>query len=250
MQLLKTSIQNYLNTYATQDDRVFCRNDECNGLIQFSRNCQACLTCGRNVCPKCQVIDDELHVERTCAQLVEEKKRREFLTQLFEAAKKFVQDDGPTDSQMVPIGQIDENPYLEKQYKSLKRVFAYHGTVSQAMVPICQIGFDPKRRSGQVHGPGEYFGVVAKMSHGYSQRSRKHLQSSQMIIAYIIRGAYLKTVQNFCYVIMNPTDWKYAFNLPVLIVIYGESEYSPTSPFPIPIPNYADDEQSYVAPFR
>ncbi|CAF1352924.1 unnamed protein product [Rotaria magnacalcarata] len=269
LNLLKSSIQDYLTKNAKQDDRVFCPNDECDGLIKLNLDYQTCLTCGQNVCPKCQVIGDEVHVGRTCAQLLQEKKRREFLPQLFEEAKKFVQENWPTDANMVPIGRIDENPYLEKQYKTLKRFyegikalnhdlppdlgkgfFAYHGTPSAAIVPICQSGFDPKRRSGQVYGPGEYFGVTASVSHGYAQRGNQLTGSNQMIIAYLLRGSHVKTVQNFCYVVANPTDWKFAFNLPVLIVTYGQTASCQSSPFPSTILDYVDDEPSWIAPFR
>jgi HrpA-like RNA helicase len=269
LNLLKSSIQGYLTTNVQQDDRTFCPNDECNGLIKFSRNYQTCLTCGRSVCSKCQVIDDELHVDRTCVQLAEEKKRRKFLPQLFIAAKKFVQDNWPIDTQMQPIGRIDENPYLAKQYKSLARFyegsktlghsfppdlakgfFAYHGSSSQAILPICQNGFDPKRRSGQAYGRGEYFGVTANISHGYSQKEGSQSGFSQIIITFILRCTQITTKENFCYVVDNPIDWKYAFNLPVLIVTYGQASISHTSPFPNTIADYADDDSPWNAPFR
>ncbi|CAF4586410.1 unnamed protein product [Rotaria sp. Silwood2] len=268
MHLLKSSIQYYLTKNAKQDDRVFCPNDECDGLIKFNLDYQTCLTCGQNVCPKCQAINDELHVGRTCDQLCTEKKRREFLPQLFEAAKKFVQENWPTDASMLPIDRIDENPNLEKQYKSLTRFyegfkalnhdfppdlgkgfFTDHGTISSAILAISQSGFDPKRRTGQLHGPGEYFAMTASISHGYSQRANQQIGSNQMIIAYLLRGTHVKTVQNFCYVIANPTDWKYAFNLPVLIVIYGPKAAGQSSAFPSTITDYVDDEPSWTAPF-
>ncbi|CAF3949519.1 unnamed protein product [Rotaria sp. Silwood1] len=90
MHMLKTSIQNYLTANVKQDDRVFCLNNECNGLIQFKCNYQACLICGRHVDPKDQVIDDEFHVGRTCVQQIEEQQCREFLPQFFEGTKKFI----------------------------------------------------------------------------------------------------------------------------------------------------------------
>jgi FtsZ-interacting cell division protein YlmF len=270
MNLLKNSIQNYLTANAKQDDRVFCPNNECDGLIKFNQGYQTCLTCGQGVCPKCQIIDDELHAGLTCAQLVEEKKRREFLPQLFKEARKFVEDNWPMDTQLQPIGRIDENPYLIKQYKSLKRFykginilshpfppdlakgfFAYHGCPFQAITSICQNGFDPKRRSGQAYGRGEYFGVTASISHGYSQKGGSQQGFSQMIIAYLLRCTQNTTKENFCYVVDNPVDWEYAFNLPVLIVTYGQTSKSQPSPFPNTIADYVDDESSpWKAPFR
>ncbi|UJR19381.1 hypothetical protein I4U23_022511 [Adineta vaga] len=267
--LLKNSIQYYLTRNSQQDDRVFCPNDECEGLIQLNYGYQTCLTCGQNVCPKCQVIDDEFHLNRTCEQLIEEKKRREFLPQLFLAAKKFVQDNWPLDKTVQPIGRIDENPYLEKQYKSLTRFykgnqelghsfppdlakgfFAYHGCPFQAIDAISQTGFDPKRRAGQAYGRGEYFGVTAIISHGYSQKGGTQAGFSQMFITFILRCPQVITHGNFCYVVDNPVDWTYAFNLPVLVVTYGTNTASRLSPFPSDIPQYVDNESSWNAPFR
>jgi hypothetical protein len=51
-----------------------------------------------------------------------------------------------------------------------KGFFAYHGSSADAIEPICQTDFDPKRRLGQVRCPREYFGVTALISHSYSQK--------------------------------------------------------------------------------
>jgi HrpA-like RNA helicase len=272
MNLIKNSLQNYLTTNTQQDDRVFCPNHECNGLIKFNLGYQTCLTCGQSVCSKCQIIDDELHVGQTCNQFLEAKESPEFLTQLFIAAKKFVKNNWPIDDEMQPIGRIDINPYLEKRYKSLKRFyqgmkilghpfppdlskgfFAYHGTTPQAIVSICENGFDPERRSGQVHGRGEYFGMTAGVSHGYTQKGSQS-GIRQMIITFLLRCPQITTKENFCYIVDNPVDWKYAFNLPVLIVTYGQMADTQPSPFPKVIPDYVDDnnnnETSWNAPFR
>ena len=49
----------------------------------------------------------------------------------------------------------------------------------------------------------------------------------------------------------NPLDWKYAFNLPVLVVTYGQTSVSQSSPFPNGISEYIDnDESPWKAPFR
>ncbi|CAF1002038.1 unnamed protein product [Rotaria sordida] len=267
--LLKSSIQHYLTTNPQQDDRIFCPNDECNGLIRLNNGYQTCLTCGQNVCPRCQVIDDELHAEMTCDQVVEEKKRHPFLSTLFVAAKKFVEDNWPFDPIVQPTGPIYENPYLRKEYESLSRFyegnkrlghsfppdlakgfFAYHGTSLEAIDSICKTGFDPKRRSAQAYGRGEYFGVTALISHGYCQKGGSHAGFSQMIIAFILRCTQVTTKENFCYVVDNPTDWTYAFNLPVLIVTYGQNAAKQPSPFPAEIPYYVDKESIWIAPFR
>ncbi|CAF5058481.1 unnamed protein product, partial [Rotaria socialis] len=57
------------------------------------------------------------------------------------------------------------------------------------------------------------------------------------------------TKENFCYVVDNPADWTYAFNLPVLIVTYGQNAVKQPYPFPVEIPYYADKETFWIAPF-
>ncbi len=41
-----------------------------------------------------------------------------------------------------------------------------------------------------------------------------------MLVSFILRVPELSTHTNFCYVVDNPTDWSYAFCLPVLVVNY------------------------------
>jgi len=160
----------------------------------------------------------------------------------FKHQKKSVQDSWPMDTQMQPIGRIDEDPYLIKKYKSLKHFykgikalghpfppdlakefFAHHDCPFQAITSIRQNGFDPKRRFGQVHEYGEYFGVTANISHGYFQKGNTQQRFSQMIIAYLLQCAQITTKEIFFYAVDNPMDWEYAFNLPVLFVTYGQN---------------------------
>jgi len=120
------------------------------------------------------------------------------------------------DTQMQPIGRIDEDPYLIKKYKSLKHFykgikalghpfppdlakefFAHHDCPFQAITSIRQNGYDPKRRFGQVHEYGEYFGVTANISHGYFQKGNTQQRFSQMIIAYLLQCAQITTKEIF-----------------------------------------------------
>jgi hypothetical protein len=74
-----------------------------------------------------------------------------------------------------------------------------------------------------------------------------------MIITFLLRCPQITTKENFCYIVDNPIDWKYAFNLPVLIVTYGQMSHTRPSPFPNVIPDYVDDDDnpsSWNAPFR
>ena len=54
--------------------------------------------------------------------------------------------------------------------------------VFQSIPLICDSGFDPRVRRGQAMGPGEYFGGVASVSHGYSQGKG----CSRMIVARVL----------------------------------------------------------------
>jgi hypothetical protein len=78
-----------------------------------------------------------------------------------------------------------------------------------------------------------------------------------MIITFLLRCPQITTKENFCYIVDNPIDWKYAFNLPVLIVTYGQMSTTRPSPFPNVIPDCIDsdddddnDKSSWNAPFR
>ena len=57
--------------------------------------------------------------------------------------------------------------------KTIKLVF--HGTPSENIPSICKTGLDPKRRTGQAHGKGEYFGQSMDVSKGYCRNGRHML---------------------------------------------------------------------------
>jgi hypothetical protein len=104
-----------------------------------------------------------------------------------------------------------------------KAVFAWHGTGSVVGIQgICNEGFDPKRRSGQAKGPGEYFGVSPGVSSGYCG-NQKH-----MILALVLHEAKESTHHpRFAYVVNNPRDWSVSYCLPVLVVSFGTPCWSP-----------------------
>ncbi|UJR17978.1 hypothetical protein I4U23_004878 [Adineta vaga] len=243
IQLCKTAIQNYLESTAnpTDEDLLFCPNESCEGLIIRSKGYQICYTCGHSVCGKCNLIDDEWHENRTCVEREQfQKEKTEFFPQLFKAVKEFVKDNWPP---LLPnVLDIICNPYIEQpNYPSLTRFyagvhelgqqpppdlkqgfFAFHGTSPKAVESICHSGFDPSRRSGQAYGPGEYFGVTAAVSHGYSKKDNPSTDNYMMIVAYLLKSDRVKTFKDFCYVVNNPIDWKTSFNLPVALITYGK----------------------------
>jgi hypothetical protein len=273
LQLRKASIQTYLlSSMNSQDnDQLFCPNDECDGLIIRSQGYQTCLTCGQRVCGICRLIDDELHEGRTCAERNEaQQKLGEFLPRLFKEAETFTKNNWPLD--LPPIVRFEHNKYLtETMCQSLQRfydgvtsighkpppdiaqgVFAFHGTSANAIVPICESGFDPTRRRGQVHGPGEYFGITAAISHGYTVKADSSSTGNKMmIIAFILRCDRVKTQQGFCYVVNNPLDWSAAFNLPVAVVTYGKDVHeSYPSPFAMHTASSISPPTVWKSPFR
>ncbi|CAF1444795.1 unnamed protein product [Adineta ricciae] len=202
--LCKRSLQVYLKEHASTDDRLFCPNGDCDGLLRSSAGYRICVACGHNVCVSCRIIDDDLHEGRTCAERRTIRcEMGEFLPKLYEAAEKYAKNNWPP--QLPPIIRIDHNLPLFEGCLSLQRFykavetdgdrpppelsrgfFAFHGTTSDSIKPICTFGFDPKRRHGQVHGPGEYFGVTANVSDGYC-RETNGCEIKTMIVAFILR---------------------------------------------------------------
>merc|ERR1712125_74577 len=64
--------------------------------------------------------------------------------------------------------------------------FAWHGTPTvDCLRSICWVGHDPSKRSGQAHGPGEYFSVDSNVSKGYASST-----------GYLIVCMLLKCSQN------------------------------------------------------
>lgn len=265
--LCKRSLQIYLEKNANADDRRFCPNDECDGLIKCSLGYQTCLTCGQAVCPLCRIIDDDLHQGRTCAE--REKLQREmgeFLPRLFRAAESYARNNWTPE--LPPIIRIDPNlplaekcPSLEQFYRAVlalgdrpppdlgRGFFAFHGTASNAIKPICTQGFDPTRRRGQAYGPGEYFGLTAAVSDGYSHISQGG-EVKHMLVAFILRCNMIRTVPGFCHVVNNPTDKSHAYNLPVLVISYGHQKSAPAIFGTSLQSTVQEKDEHWRAPFR
>lgn len=80
------------------------------------------------------------------------------------------------------VADIKENPHAlpggslfklyKEKHKSLakdnrKTALAFHGTPEANIDSICQNGYNAGLRSGQAHGPGEYFATTPDISFGY-----------------------------------------------------------------------------------
>ena len=110
------------------------------------------------------------------------------------------------------------------------KFFAWHGTSEAAIPLICNTGFDPSVRRGQAMGPGEYFGGVPSISHGYTKGS------SRMLVACVLNVPGVTTaghgspwVAGSQYVVVNnPVDFQTTFCLPLLVVTYNK----PYTPIP------------------
>jgi hypothetical protein len=242
-----------------------CPNQVCGGLLPNLNTLQVCAHCGLHVCVNCGVnvggAATHGHSGRSCQEysnwLDSLGNVSQRLMEICLGARQFVSDNWPVN--LGPISRIDDNPGLvgggraiikffnSLEYNSqldLQRGFyCWHGTSEAAIGPICDEGFDPKRRSGQAHGPGEYFGVDANVSLGYARGSKR------LIIAYVLQGSFVKQVQNFCYVVNNPIDWKTAYCVPLLVVSFGSTALAPPFIQPIQNPSTAPDDPSLYASF-
>ena len=98
--------------------------------------------------------------------------------------------------------------------------YCWHGSSEAGVKGICVQGFDPKRRGnavGQVHGPGEYFGIIASHSKWYVERAG----SCHMILTFAIQSKISCTIPNKCYVINNDVNWRTSYCLPLFVLSYG-----------------------------
>jgi hypothetical protein len=103
--------------------------------------------------------------------------------------------------ELVDVWKVD-NPlrtYLFRQRREkLKQVLGreadglegFHGTRPEAVVPICENGFDKSRRSGQVYGAGEYFAKNPTVSFGYCRGGE------YMLVCRLTLGVQSSTPEN------------------------------------------------------
>jgi len=58
---------------------------------------------------------------------------------------------------------------------------AFHGTAENNIQSICSTGYDPKRRSGQAMGPGEYFATSPSTPMSYCRGGKKMLLNELLL---------------------------------------------------------------------
>ena len=126
----------------------------------------------------------------------------------------------------------------------------FHGTAEANIDAICRDGLDPKRRSGQAYGPGEYFGAAgnAAISVGYCKGGRKML-----VFAVLVDKSGL-TLDNGSIIVVNKPEYQ----LPLFVLTFaagGAAAPALAPPMPAPIPgaspfalNGVASVQAYQAP--
>ena len=62
-----------------------------------------------------------------------------------------------------------------------KTCLAFHGTSEGNIQSICSNGYDPKLRSGQAYGPGEYFATKPDIPKSYCRGGRKMLLNELLL---------------------------------------------------------------------
>jgi hypothetical protein len=229
---------------------AFCPNPSCGKICKKANAYVKCHHCSAQVCTACNVCDDADHASNDCAGFQSYVRRRatqgQFYLDLEAAAKKFVASEWPCDMPAYDVVYI--NPAMDRLRKApsessfsrgVHKVgatkvnqngqFAWHGTMPDAVAPICHDGFDVKRRSGQAYGRGEYFGVTASVSMGYC-RNGKH-----MLVCYLIHGSHFSTHGTYCYVVDNPLDKSLTYCMPVAVVAFnGGAVPKFTTPVAVP----------------
>ncbi|KAL0206955.1 hypothetical protein P9112_012666 [Eukaryota sp. TZLM1-RC] len=228
-----------------------CRSFDCRSLMCKMDEYCFCEVCGLGQCHFCGALNDYLHSGISCHEYGLLKKTSDnHLEKLFLKAEEFVKKlwnikpdlirkmRNPSLALGCPAIQRFSKVVLKQGISCLESVkFAWHGTKHKSVGSIAYDGFDPRYRTGQVHGPGEYFGVSEnpEISVGYAKGCRF------MIVAAIlpICGIF-KEVTNYCYVVNNPIDFKTSYCLPLLFlemdrvdIPKGEITFKPIN---VPVP--------------
>ena len=69
---------------------------------------------------------------------------------------------------------------LPKQHQTT--CLAFHGTAEKNIQSICANGYDPKLRSGQAYGAGEYFATTPDVSLAYCRGGGKKMLLNELLL--------------------------------------------------------------------
>ena len=89
---------------------------------------------------------------------------------------------------------------------------AFHGTADNNISSICQNGYDPKLRSGQAYGVGEYFATTPDIPLGYCRGGGKRMLLNELLLGQ--QGTH-HTVHSTVVVMKDP-----AHDLPRFVVTF------------------------------
>jgi len=118
-----------------------------------------------------------------------------------------------------PLYERFISAWAEVPDKGMRLVF--HGTPEENIHSICREGLDPRRRSGQAHGPGEYFGGNMATSMGYC-RGGRHM----LIFAVLLDNSGVTAIKednSAAIVVIN----KPQHQLPLGVVTLSGAPYAP-----------------------
>jgi hypothetical protein len=113
------------------------------------------------------------------------------------------------------LAALGDAPLLDADGTLAKNVLlVYHGTrsVENAERIMCE-GFDPNKRVGQSHGPGEYFADTLGTSLEYAQ-----MTGAVMLCAVLKRRRIVSRKYNEFTIVNTPKDRSAAYALPLLVL--------------------------------
>lgn len=223
-----------------QEGKVFKKCPMCNCVMQMKDDKQQytktfCQSCKKYFCFQC---DCEWHEDYKCQQWQNRRKMAELhpeLPRMYEEGLKHIKMEAEKDSN-IKVKKVQFNSNILKKcdawekfligWKEKKCTFndgfyCWHGSSEAGVKGICIQGFDPNRRGnavGQVHGIGEYFGIIASHSKWYVDRAGSY----HMILTFAIRSTIYCTIPNKCHVIRNDDNWRSSYCLPLFVVPYSK----------------------------
>ncbi|KAG9396463.1 Pre-mRNA splicing factor RNA helicase [Carpediemonas membranifera] len=208
-----------------------------------------CTNCCDGFCASCGSTDMG-HAGLSCDEFKRVSQMAgDFIATVFDQCRSYAYDKWPCD--LAKISQVTLNPGLALGCPSMQRFasfiaereiqlnpanlqLAWHGTDINALAPICNDGFDPARRSGQVHGPGTYTGWTPNVSLGYNKNMNDVRKRGSMILCALIKEGITNISEGFCYVSNDDIAWRTMSVLPVCLVSWGDFTPPPFVPPPSP----------------
>jgi hypothetical protein len=113
--------------------------------------------------------------------------------------------------------------------------FSWHGCREDAVPSICYHGFDPTKRSGQLHGTGEYFAAQSSIAQGFCRNYYMlvcfivHNPDQPCVCSHLMDGG--ESMDDWAYVVLNPGGAQYfpmlSFSLALGVVSWDRLTHTP-----------------------